>query len=73
VRRLAGDLRDPALAGALLGATAGRQAFAARDGLALMACRRDEALGVARPRPDKLWPDDVADLAEALLRRRDPC
>jgi fructose-1,6-bisphosphatase/inositol monophosphatase family enzyme len=73
VRRLAGDPRDPALAGALLGATAGRQAFAARDGLALMACRPDEALGVARPRPDTLWPDDVVDLTEALLLRRDPC
>jgi hypothetical protein len=73
VRRLAGDPRDPALAGALLGATAGRQAFAARDGLALMACRPDEALGVARPRPDTVWPDDVVDLTEALLLRRDPC
>ncbi len=73
VRRLSGDPRDPALAGALLGATAGRQAFAARDALAVMACRPDEALGVARPRPDRLWPDDVVDLAEALLLRRDPC
>ncbi len=72
VRRLAGDPRDPALTGALLGATAGREAFAARDGLALMACRPDEALGVARPRQDTLWPDDVVDLAEALLLRRDP-
>jgi myo-inositol-1(or 4)-monophosphatase len=73
VRRLAGDPRDPALAGALLGATAGRQAFAASDGLALMACRPDAALGVARPRPDAVWPDDVIDLAEALLLRRVPC
>ncbi len=73
VRRLAGDPQDPALAGALLGATAGRQAFAARDALALMACRPDAALNVARPRPDTLWPDDVIDLAEALLLRRNPC
>ena len=66
------------LAGALLGATAGRQAFAARDGLALMACRPDAALvsvalAVARPRPDTVWPDDVVDLAEALLLRRARC
>jgi fructose-1,6-bisphosphatase/inositol monophosphatase family enzyme len=73
VTRLAGDPRDPALAAALLGATAGRQAFPARDGLALMACRPDVALGVARPRPDALWPDDVVDLTEALLLRRVPC
>jgi len=73
VRRLAGDPQDPALAGALLGATAGRQGFAARDALAVMACRPDESLGVARPRPDRLWPDDAVDLAEALLLRRDPC
>lgn len=77
VRRLAGDAGDPAragaLAGALLGATAGRRAFPARAGLALMACRPDAALGVARPLPDALWPDDVIDLAEALLLRRVPC
>lgn len=73
VRRLAGDPQDPALANALLGVTAGRQAFAAHKALALMACRPDTALGVARPRPDTLWPDDVIDLAEALLLRRVPC
>jgi hypothetical protein len=73
VRQLAGDPRDPALAGALLGATAGRRGFAARDGLAVMACRPDEAMGVERPRPDTVWPDDVVDLAEALLLRRVPC
>jgi myo-inositol-1(or 4)-monophosphatase len=72
VRRLAGDPGDPALAGALLGAAGGRQAIAAGDGLALMACRPDAALGVARPRPDMVWPDDVVDLAEALLLRRVP-
>jgi fructose-1,6-bisphosphatase/inositol monophosphatase family enzyme len=73
VLRLAGDPDDPALAGALLGAGAGRQAFSASDALALMACRPDAALGAAKPRPDTLWPDDVVDLAEALLLRRDPC
>ena len=73
VRHLAGDPTDPALVGALLGATAGRQAFPACDSLALMACRPDAALGVAQPRPDTVWPDDVIDLAEALLLRRIPC
>jgi hypothetical protein len=73
VRRLAGDPRDPALMAALNGAVAGRQAFPAREGLALMACRPDAALEVARPRPDTLWPDDVIDLSEALLLKRDPC
>jgi hypothetical protein len=74
VRRLAADPQDPALANALLGATAGRQAFAAHEALALMACRPDAALGVTRPRPDALWPDDMIDLAEALLLlRRVPC
>jgi fructose-1,6-bisphosphatase/inositol monophosphatase family enzyme len=73
VRHIAGDPSDPALAGALLGATSGRQAFPARDGLALLACRPDVALGVTRPRPDAVWPDDVVDLAEALLLRRNSC
>ena len=73
VRRLAGDPRDPALAGALLGAATGRQAFPARETLALMACRPDTALGTARPQPDAHWPDDAVDLAEALLLRRHPC
>jgi len=73
VRRIADDPRDPALAAALLGAVAGRRAFAANEGLALMACRPDAALEVARPRPDTLWPDDVIDLTEALLLKRDPC
>jgi len=74
VRRLAGDPQDPALASALLGAAAGRQAFPAHHALALMACRPDAALGVTNPRPDALWPDDVIDLTEALLLlRRVPC
>jgi len=63
----------PALAGALLGAATGRQAFPARETLALMACRPDTALGTARPQPDAHWPDDAVDLAEALLLRRHPC
>jgi fructose-1,6-bisphosphatase/inositol monophosphatase family enzyme len=72
VQRLAGDAHEPAVAAALLGATAGRHAFPPSEALALMACRPDAALGVARPRPDTLWPDDVIDLAEALLLRRHP-
>jgi fructose-1,6-bisphosphatase/inositol monophosphatase family enzyme len=73
VREIAGDPRDPALAAALLGAATGRRAFTAGQTLAVMACRPDVGLGVARPRPDMLWPDDVIDIAESLLLRRKPC
>ena len=73
VRRLAGDPQDAALAGALLGASVGRLAFAPQQALAVMACRPDAALGVGQPRPDALWPDDAIDLAEALLLRRQLC
>ena len=63
---------DPALAGALLGAAVGRQAFSPHEALAVVACRPDAALGVAQPRPEACWADDVIDLAEALLLRRAP-
>jgi len=73
VLRLAGGPpRDPALAGALLGAAAGRQAFPVHDALAVVTCRPDAGLGVGRPRPEAHWADDVIDLAEALLLRRAP-
>jgi ADP-ribosyl-[dinitrogen reductase] hydrolase len=70
VRRIAGDPQDAALAGALLGAAVGRRAFTPAQSLAVLSCRPDAGLGVARPRPDTLWPDDAVDLAEALLTRR---
>jgi fructose-1,6-bisphosphatase/inositol monophosphatase family enzyme len=70
VQAMAGNPRRPGVGLALLGAALGRRAFTAQQTLAVMACRPDVALGVARPLPDTLWPDDAIDLAEALLLRR---
>lgn len=58
---------NAAIAGALLGAVAGRAAWPARWSLAVLSCRPEPALGVAHPRPEEYWPDDLLDLAEALL------
>ncbi len=63
LRRLAGHPHEPALEGALIGAAHGRQAFAPEQALAVLACRPES-------RPDTLWPDDIPDLAEALLLSR---
>jgi fructose-1,6-bisphosphatase/inositol monophosphatase family enzyme len=73
VQAMAGNPRRPGVGLALLGAALGRRAFTAQQSLAVMACRPDVALGVARPLPDTLWPDDAIDLAEALLLRRKSC
>lgn len=71
VLRIAGGLpAEAALAGALRGAAIGRQAFAPREALAVLTCRPDAGLGVAHPRPEEYWPDDLTDLAEALLLSR---
>jgi ADP-ribosyl-[dinitrogen reductase] hydrolase len=71
VLRLAGGAPgDAALAAALRGAALGRTAFVPREALAVLTCRPDERLGVARPRPETQWADDLTDLAEALLLRR---
>jgi ADP-ribosylglycohydrolase len=59
-----------AIAGALLGAAEGRNAWPARWSLPVLTCRPEPGLGVARPRPEEYWPDDLTDLAEALLPRR---
>ena len=76
VCRVAGAAaRDPVVAGALLGAARGRRAFSPQAALAVLTCRPDAGLGVGRPRPDIDWPDDVVDLAEALLlcrRHKEP-
>ena len=56
-----------AIAGALLGALHGRQGWPARWTTPLLACRPALALVARQPRPDKYWPDDVPELAEALL------
>jgi ADP-ribosyl-[dinitrogen reductase] hydrolase len=61
---------NAAIAGALLGAAEGRHAWPARWSLPVLTCRPDAGLGVARPRLEEYWPDDLTDLAEALLPRR---
>nr|WP_283949832.1 inositol monophosphatase family protein [Limobrevibacterium gyesilva] len=59
-----------AIAGALLGAACGRDAFPARWRLSVLACRPHPALGARQSRPPEYWPDDLPALAEALLVRR---
>ena len=56
-----------AIAGALLGALHGREAFPKRWILPVLACRPLAEAADPRPRPMEYWPDDVLDLAEALL------
>ena len=59
---------NAAIAGALLGAAHGREAIPARWILPVLACRPLVEAGAPRPRPMAYWPDDVLELAEALLR-----
>jgi ADP-ribosylglycohydrolase len=61
---------NAAICGALLGAAAGRVAFPTRWVMPVLACRPLRALGARQPRPATYWPDDLPDLAEALLMRR---
>jgi ADP-ribosylglycohydrolase/fructose-1,6-bisphosphatase/inositol monophosphatase family enzyme len=56
-----------AIAGALLGALYGRDAVPRRWILPVLACRPVAEAGAARPRPMHYWPDDVLELAEAIL------
>lgn len=56
-----------AIAGALLGAALGRDAIPPRWVLPVLACRALEEAGAKRPRPIDYWPDDVLEVAEALL------
>ena len=58
---------NAAVAGALLGAFHGRAAFPSRWVLPVLACRPLAEASAPRPRPMAYWPDDVFDLAEALL------
>ena len=58
---------NAAIAGALLGALHGRDAFPARWILPVLAARPLAEAGAPRPRPMQYWPDDVLELAEALL------
>jgi fructose-1,6-bisphosphatase/inositol monophosphatase family enzyme len=70
LRIAGGPPADAALAAALRGAALGRQAFAPHEALAVLTCRPDAGLRVAHPRPEEYWPDDLTDLAEALLLPR---
>jgi fructose-1,6-bisphosphatase/inositol monophosphatase family enzyme len=73
VLRIAGGRPETsALAGALRGVAGGRRAFDPTEALSVLTCRPDAGLGVARPRPEEYWPDDLVDLAEALLLLRAP-
>jgi len=70
LRIAGGPPMDAALAGALRGAAIGRHALPPLAALAVLTCRPDAGLHVAQPRPEEYWPDDLIDLAEALLWRR---
>jgi len=59
---------NAAIAGALLGAAAGIEAIPHRRVAQVLACRPLAEAGVARPRPMDYWPDDLLEIAEALLR-----
>ncbi|MGD9510889.1 MAG: inositol monophosphatase family protein [Geminicoccaceae bacterium] len=56
-----------AVCGALLGSLQGREAVPLQWRNAVLTCRPVRAAGVRHPRPPAYWPDDVLDLAEALL------
>ncbi|MGH7104070.1 MAG: inositol monophosphatase family protein, partial [Acetobacteraceae bacterium] len=58
---------NAAIAGALLGAAFGRDAWPSRWVLPVLSCRPLAEFGAAHPRPEEYWPDDVPMLAEALL------
>jgi ADP-ribosyl-[dinitrogen reductase] hydrolase len=58
---------NAAIAGALLGAAHGREAVPSRWRLPVLACRPLAECGALRPRPIEYWPDDLLELAEALL------
>jgi ADP-ribosylglycohydrolase/fructose-1,6-bisphosphatase/inositol monophosphatase family enzyme len=58
---------NAAIAGALLGAFHGRAAFPSRWVYPVLACRPLAEAGASRPRPMRYWPDDVFEVAEALL------
>ncbi len=61
---------NAAIAGALTGAADGLGSFPRRWVLPVMSCRPARDLGAAQPRPMIYWPDDLADLAEALVTAR---
>lgn len=56
-----------AVAGALTGLIGGRAVFPVPQVMRVLTWRPDPGLGVANPRPEICWTDDLVDLAEALL------
>ena len=58
---------NAAIAGALSGAAHGREAIPRRWIFPVLSCRPLAECGALRPRPIEYWPDDVLELAEALL------
>jgi ADP-ribosyl-[dinitrogen reductase] hydrolase len=58
---------NAAVAGALAGAFHGRTDVPPRWLLPVLACRPLAEAGALRPRPIEYWPDDLLELAEALL------
>ncbi|MNC96779.1 ADP-ribosylglycohydrolase [compost metagenome] len=60
---------NAAICGALLGAALGRAAVPSRWILPVLACRAALDAGAPRRRPAAYWPDDILELAEALLQR----
>ncbi len=58
---------NAAVCGALLGAAHGREAIPSRWILPVLGCRALVDGGAPRPRAPVYWPDDVLELAEALL------
>ena len=61
---------NAAIAAALLGSFYGREKIPARWISPVLACRPLAEAGALRPRPIEYWPDDVLELAEALLLNR---
>ena len=61
---------NAAVCGALLGAHHGRAGIPSRWIYPVLACRPLAEAGALRPRPAEYWPDDVLELAEALLLLR---
>jgi len=58
---------NAAIAGALLGSHYGQEKIPPRWIYPVLACRPLAEAGALRPRPIEYWPDDVLELAEALL------
>ena len=59
---------NAAIAGALLGAALGIEAIPHRWVAPVLACRPLAEVNAVRPRPMHYWPDDLLEVAEALLR-----